>query len=106
VSYRVSITPTGQRSVEALRGKVRKSFDAAVKRLAADGCAGGDYRLTGEDIEHICAIHLYGRHRALVPYNSAGVTTNPSRSAPRRRRPSTVTKRHPLIFARATYSAS
>ncbi|HEU4906581.1 MAG TPA: hypothetical protein VFT19_10790 [Solirubrobacterales bacterium] len=39
MSYRVSITPTGQRSVDALRGKARKSFDAAVKRLAAEGCA-------------------------------------------------------------------
>jgi len=68
VSLRVTITPTGRRSVEALRGKVRKSFDAAVKRLAAEGCAAGDYRLTGEDIEHICAIHLYGRHRALIAF--------------------------------------
>jgi hypothetical protein len=68
VSHRVSITPTGQRSVDALRGKARKSFDAAVKRLAAEGCSAGDYRLTGEGIEHICAIHLYGRHRALVAF--------------------------------------
>lgn len=68
MSYRVSITPTGQRSVDALRGKARKSFDAAVKRLAAEGCVAGDYRLTGEGIEHICAIHLYGRHRALVAF--------------------------------------
>lgn len=64
MSLRVTTTPTGRRSVEALRGKARKSFDAAVKRLAAEGCAAGDYRLTGEDIEHICAIHLYGRHEA------------------------------------------
>jgi len=68
VSHRVSITPTGRRSVDALRGKARRSFDAAVERLAAEGCAAGDYRLTGEDIEHICALHLYGRYRALVAF--------------------------------------
>lgn len=66
MSFTVSITPTGQRSVEALRGKARKSFDAAVKRLAAEGCKAGDYRLTGEGTEHICSVQLYGRHRALV----------------------------------------
>jgi hypothetical protein len=68
VSHRVSITPSSRRSVEALRGKARGSFDAAVERLAAEGCAAGDYRLTGEHIEHICAVHLYGRHRALVAF--------------------------------------
>lgn len=66
MSFRVSITPTGQRSVDALRGKARRSFDAAVERLASEGCKGGDYRLTGEGIEHICSMQLYGRHRALV----------------------------------------
>lgn len=68
MSHRVAITPTGRRTVEALRGKARKSFDAAVERLAVEGCAAGDYRLTGADIEHICAVHLYGRHRALVAF--------------------------------------
>ena len=66
MSFTVSITPTGQRSVDALRGKARKSFDAAVERLASEGCKAGDYRLTGEGIEHICSVQLYGRHRALV----------------------------------------
>jgi hypothetical protein len=66
VSFQVSITPTGQRSVEALRGKARKSFDAAIQRLAAEGCEAGDYRLSGEGVEHICSVQLYGRHRALV----------------------------------------
>jgi hypothetical protein len=66
VSFRVSITPTGQRSVDALRGKARKSFDAAVQRLASEGCKAGDYRLTGEEIDHICSVQLYGHHRALV----------------------------------------
>jgi mRNA-degrading endonuclease RelE of RelBE toxin-antitoxin system len=66
VSFSVSITPTGQRSFDALRGKARKSFDAAVRRLAAEGCKAGDYRLTGEGVDRICAVHLYGRHRLLV----------------------------------------
>jgi mRNA-degrading endonuclease RelE of RelBE toxin-antitoxin system len=66
VRFSVSITPTGRRSVEALRGKARKSFDAAVLRLASEGCRAGDYRLTGDVLEHICSVHLYGRHRLLV----------------------------------------
>lgn len=66
MSFRVSITPTGQRSVRELRGKARKSFDAAVERLAAEGCKAGDYRLAGDGIEHNCSAQLYGRHRALV----------------------------------------
>lgn len=60
MSFRVSITPTGKRSVGELRGKARKSFDAAVERLAAEGCRAGDYRLSGSGVEHICALHLYG----------------------------------------------
>ena len=68
MSCRVSITPTGRRSVDALRGKARRSFEAAVERLAAEGCAAGNYRLTGEGIEHICALHLYGRYRVLVAF--------------------------------------
>lgn len=68
MSFRVSITPPGQRSVKALRGKARRSFDAAAERLASQGCKAGEYRLTGEDVEHICAIHLYGRHRVFVAF--------------------------------------
>jgi mRNA-degrading endonuclease RelE of RelBE toxin-antitoxin system len=68
VSFSISITPTGQRSVDALRGKARKSFDAAVRRLAAEGCKAGDYRLTGEGADHICAMHLYGRYRLLIGF--------------------------------------
>ncbi len=66
MSFNVSITATGQRSVDALRGKARRSIDAAVERLASEGCKAGAYRLTGEVIEHICSVQLYGRHRALV----------------------------------------
>jgi len=68
VSFRVSTTPTGNRSVGELRGKARKSFDAAVERLAAEGCRAGDYRLSGAGVDHICALHLYGRYRALVAF--------------------------------------
>ncbi len=66
MSFSISITPTGQSSVDALRGKARKSFDVAVRQLAAEGCKAGDYRLTGESVDHICAVRLYGRHRLLV----------------------------------------
>jgi hypothetical protein len=66
VSFSVGITPTGQRSVNALRGKARESFEAAVLRLASDGCRAASYRLTGAIVERICSVPLYGRYRALV----------------------------------------
>jgi hypothetical protein len=66
VSLRVAITPTGQRSVDSLRGRPRKAFDRAVERLAAEGCRAASYRLSGPIVEHICSVALYGRYRALV----------------------------------------
>jgi hypothetical protein len=72
VSHRVSITPTAQKSVRALRGKARSAFDAAIVRLATEGCKAGDYRLTGDDIEHICSVQIYGRHRILVCFPEEG----------------------------------
>lgn len=65
MSFQVSITPTGQRGVDGLRGKARKSFDAAVRRLASEGCAAADYRLSGEIVDRICSLQLYGQPRAL-----------------------------------------
>jgi uncharacterized protein YuzE len=56
VTFHISITPTGRKTVAELRGKARKSFDAAVDRLASDGCEAGDYKLAGEGIEHICSV--------------------------------------------------
>lgn len=82
MSYRVSVTPTGRRSVDALRGKARRSFDAAVERLAAEGCAAGDYRLAGEDIEHICALHLYGRYCDSDLLDRFAQITSPLEAAP------------------------
>jgi hypothetical protein len=37
-----------------------------LERLEAEGCAAADYRLTGEVVERICSLHVYGRYRALV----------------------------------------
>lgn len=37
-----------------------------MERLASEGCEAGDYRLSGEGVEHICSMQLYARHRALV----------------------------------------
>lgn len=66
MSFRVGITPTGQRSVDALRGKARDSYDEVLFRLASEGCRAASYRLTGPIVEHICSVPLYGRYRALV----------------------------------------
>lgn len=35
-------------------------------RLELEGCAAADYRLSGDAVDHICSLHLYGRFRALV----------------------------------------
>lgn len=50
--------------------------------------------------------HSWGLPEGRRSYSSSGVTTIPRRSAPRRSRVSSVTKRQPSSFARATYSAS
>ncbi|HEX4730263.1 MAG TPA: hypothetical protein VH299_03285 [Solirubrobacterales bacterium] len=66
MSRRVSETPTARRQADALRGKVADAYYEAVQRLMAEGCAAADYRLTGDVVDRICALHLYGRYRALV----------------------------------------
>jgi hypothetical protein len=63
---RVSETATAHRQASALRGKVADSYDAALVRLEAEGCAAADYRLTGVVVDRICALHLYGSYRALI----------------------------------------
>jgi hypothetical protein len=35
-------------------------------RLELEGCAAADYRLSGDAVDRICSLHLYGRFRALV----------------------------------------
>jgi hypothetical protein len=66
VSFRVSATPTAKRQADALRGKAARAYEDALLRLEAEGCAAADYRLTGEIVDQICSLHLYGRYRALV----------------------------------------
>jgi hypothetical protein len=66
VSHRVSLTPTARRQADALRGKATVAYGEIVERLAADGCAAADYRLTGGTVNRICALHFYARYRALV----------------------------------------
>jgi hypothetical protein len=66
VSHRVSLTPTARRQADALRGKAAAAYGQIVERLAAGGCAAADYRLTGDTVNRICALHFYAKHRALV----------------------------------------
>jgi hypothetical protein len=66
VSRRVSLTPTARRQADALRGKAAAAYGDIVERLAADGCAAADYRLTGDTVDRICALHFYAKYRALV----------------------------------------
>jgi hypothetical protein len=66
VSRRVSLTPTARRQADALRGKAAAAYGETVERLAAEGCAAADYRLTGDTVNRICALHFYAGYRALV----------------------------------------
>jgi hypothetical protein len=66
VSHRVSLTPTARRQADALRGKAAAAYSEIIERLAVEGCAAADYRLTGDTVDRICALHFYARYRALV----------------------------------------
>lgn len=66
MSRRVSLTPTARRQADALRGKAAAAYGEIVERLAAEECAAADYRLTGDTVDRICALHFYARYRALV----------------------------------------
>lgn len=66
MSHRVSLTPTARRQADALRGKAAAAYGEFVERLAVEGCAAADYRLTGDTVNRICALHFYARYRALV----------------------------------------
>jgi hypothetical protein len=54
--------------VDALRGKAAAAYGEIVGRLAAEGCAAADYRLTGDTVDRICALHFYAKYRALVSF--------------------------------------
>ncbi len=66
MAFRISLTPTADRSARQLRGKVADSFGRALTRLEAEGCTAADYRLSGDVVDHICSLHLYGRFRVLL----------------------------------------
>jgi hypothetical protein len=66
VSRRVSLTPTARRQADALRGKAVAAYGEIIERLAAEGCAAADYRLTGDTVNRVCALNFYAGYRALV----------------------------------------
>jgi hypothetical protein len=71
VSHRVSLTPTARRQADALRGKTSAAYSEIVERLAAEGCAAADYRLTGDAVNRICALHFCAKYRALLCFPEA-----------------------------------
>lgn len=71
MAFAIQITPTGQQTLSALRGRSRAAWKQKLKQLETQGCAAAAYRLTGPVIERICCIHLYGSCRALVCFPSA-----------------------------------
>lgn len=59
-------TPVAKRQADALRGKAATAYEDSLRRVEDHGCAAADYRLTGEVVERICSLHLYGSYRALI----------------------------------------
>jgi hypothetical protein len=51
-----------------LRGAVRESLKQALLALERSGCAAAGYRLTGQTVERLCVVHLYGSWRLLLAF--------------------------------------
>lgn len=51
-----------------LRGAVRNSLKQALLALERSGCEAAGYRLTGQTVERLCVVHLYGSWRLLLAF--------------------------------------
>lgn len=51
-----------------LRGAVRQSLKQALLALERSGCTAAGYRLTGQTVERLCVVHLYGSWRLLLAF--------------------------------------
>ena len=62
-------TPTADAQVAGLRGPAKKTYEAFLTQLSAQGCAALGYRLTGpEPLPRLCVKHLRGADRAVVAF--------------------------------------
>jgi hypothetical protein len=71
--FDVWFTPIAEEDYRELRADIRAEADAAKAELECRGCAAADYRLSGEgdDLGHVCSLHLLRDWRMLVGFPAA-----------------------------------
>ena len=77
MTFDVEPTPTAAAQIGALSGTPRKRFTALYKRLKAEGCRAGGFRLEAPEStpSPICSAHFYRDWRALTYYPSERAVT-------------------------------
>ena len=59
-----------------MRARERRAYDQFLDTLRARGCGALRYRLSGEGLlERLCVVHLAGRMRVVVAFESASAAT-------------------------------
>jgi hypothetical protein len=76
VPVAASLTLRAQQQVNNLRTRDRRAYDQFLTALRARGCEALGYRLAGEGLlERLCVVHLIGRLRVVVAFESAAAAT-------------------------------
>jgi hypothetical protein len=76
VPVAASLTLLAQQQVNNLRTRDRRAYDQFLATLRARGCEALRYRLAGEGLlERLCVVHLTGRLRVVVAFESAAAAT-------------------------------
>lgn len=66
----IEATPLADGQIQALRGDAKTGFWAHYHELENLGCAAADYRLWGDGLDRLCAVHFYADWRAIVAFPS------------------------------------
>lgn len=59
--------------ITGLAGRARRAYDDFEADLARRGCAALAYRLTGDQVDQLCVVHLVRSLRVIVAFESADV---------------------------------
>jgi hypothetical protein len=68
MTFDVWPTPIASDDLDGLPNDVDKVVEQKIRELESKGCAAADYRLSGEDVEHICIVILPRRHRMVIAF--------------------------------------
>lgn len=61
-------TPVVSEDIDELRGDVRSAVEQKIRELKSQGCAAANYRLSGDDVKHICIVVLPRNHRMVIAF--------------------------------------